>query len=428
MKTLTTKNILILAILLSTIGCITVNTSTLLTETPMQPTVNPLPNESALQTPDVSIEATPIQPIESHINFQGDSNWNWQKFSSPLITPSPMNSPIALLDGRGYLHLFWDSPASSGSAFIYHSYSDGITWTTPSPIAPTLGSSELRSVSLINSNGVIHLLWYNTLKFGGPFRLMYASFDGEKWSQESEVMRTKSDINLRGKLSIDEKGVHAIVESANIMSSDINYLTLLGTNWSAPEIITPPALGLFIWKYFPDTFGGIRFYGKDAFNNKLTYAYWQNGQTNTKNTDLTFPRYDDFFVDIQGNYFTYWTAPVPIPGGSLEGAYYQCIDNNLTAWPEQVLSGESEVITKPIVAQSTSKTAMVWIDKQQQTQLLLPKSCSEADLFTLPLPLIEKSNRKPLAFAISDESNKICIISKVGYSDDPLEVYCADIP
>jgi hypothetical protein len=406
MKTLTTTKILLLTILLTTIGCITVNTPT---------------PEPAMQNP------TPSQPMESRVNLQGNSSWNWQQVSSPTITPTSLKSPIAILDDRGYLHLFWDSPASSGSAFIYHSYYDGITWTAPTPIAPTLGSSELRFASLIKSNGIIHLLWYNTLKLGGPFRLMYASFDGTKWSQESEIMRMEKDINLRGVLSIDEKGVHAIVESANTMSPDINYLTLSGTSWSAPEIITPPALGLFIWKYYPDNLGGIRFYGRDAFNNKLTYAYWQNGNSTIKNIDIAFPRHDDFFVDAQGNHYTYWTAGVPVPGGTVEGAYYQCIDNNLTVWADQVLSGESEVITKPIVAQSASKTAMLWVDKEQQTQLLLPKNCSESDLFTLPLQPLEKPSRKPLALAVSDTPNKICLISKIGYSDTPLEVYCADI-
>lgn len=417
--------VLMLAIFLFLLSCITINTPT---PSPTQQNQNLEPTASALPSQEVLVNPSLTQSLEARINLHGEVSWNWQKIDAPTIKPVTLKSPLTILDNRGYLHLLWDTPASSGDAFIYHSYYNGSAWTPPAPIALTLGVSDIRSVSFVSANDGIHLLWYNTLQFGGPFRLMYAHFDGEKWSQESEIMRVEKDPNLSGALLVDEKGVHAIVETPNITSADINYLSLQGSNWSAPEIITP-SVGLFSWNYSPNRNGMVRFYGKNAFNNNLTFAYWQNGQTEVKNTDIVLPlHFDTFFVTAQGDYFNYWTASASVPGGMIEGAYYQCIDGNLAAFPAQILSGETAVVTKPIVAQSASKTAMLWADKEQQIRLLLPKSCAEADLFTLPLPPLEKMERKPLAVAFSDTPNKICVVSKVGYSNTPLEIYCAETP
>ncbi|MFO7584232.1 MAG: hypothetical protein R6W69_05840 [Anaerolineales bacterium] len=401
------KYVLGVVMLLATVGCITVELSA------------PQPKEQTSSSVSVI--------TEQHINLLDASAWNWQQIASPEINSSALKNSIAVLDSRGYLHLFWDLPFNSSGAFIYHSYYDGNAWTQASPIAQTLGSSELRSDSLVRYGDTIHLLWYNKLKLGGPYRLMYASFDGTNWSPESEVMRIEKDPNLWGKLSVTEKGIHAIVKSPNIISADLSYLTFSGTDWGSIQTVTPPMVGLFNWNYYPNANGGIGFYGQDATNKKLVYAHWQDGQTTTKYTEIVLNRNDNTFLDSSGNYHTYWTGQVSVPGGAIEGLTSQCVDSNLTAWPEQILSGQSKVTTKPIFAQSTNKTALLWVDGSEKIQLLFAKNCSEADLFTLPLPVLEDKKRQPLAFAISDIPSKVCVVSKTGFSEDA-EIYCADMP
>ncbi len=401
------NHILLIAMLITTIGCITVKTTI---PQPIAPTNYP---------------ATIL--TEQKINSVDASSWSWQQIPSPEINSSLLKNSLAIVDHRGYLHLFLDSTLDSSGAFIYHTYYDGDNWTPVSPIAQTLGTSELRSASLVRYGNTIHLLWYNKLKLGGPYRLMYASFDGDTWSPESEVMRIEKDPNLWGKLSITEKGIHAIVKSPNIISSDISYLTFSGTAWDSIQAITPPLMGLFLWNYHPDSNGGVSFYGEDATNKKLVYAYWQDGQITTKNTDIILSRTDNTFLDALGNYHTYWTGQVPVPGGAVEGVISFCVDGNLTAWPEQTLSGQSKVTTKPIFAQNANKTALLWTNDLNETQLLFVKSCSEADQINLPLPVLENQKRQPLILAIGDAPEKICIVSKIGFAEDA-EIYCADMP
>jgi hypothetical protein len=59
--------------------------------------------------------------------------WQWTPALDLQLSPTPNNTPRAVIDRKGQLHLFWDT--SRSPRFIYHSYLNGEEWTEPQPIA-----------------------------------------------------------------------------------------------------------------------------------------------------------------------------------------------------------------------------------------------------------------------------------------------------
>lgn len=367
--------------------------------------------------------ASPAPLPQMQIQLRDATGWNWYAIPIPIIKPASQDGPQMIIDSKGRINLFWDTYAGSRNAFIYYSIFDAGQWTIPTPIAQTLGISQIsRSTPVATSDGAIHVLWYNQLKLGGPYRLMYAKYDGTNWSSEVELYRS-GDLNINGSLFSDTHSiVHAIIKAPN----DLLYLTNTVNGWQNQQSIVPKGFGnLVLWKYEPDSAGDVRLYGIDlSTSGQLDYAYWQNGVVTAQKTNITLKPYDYDFGDNLGNYYIYSTGDVPIPGGTTTGAYYQCIDNHLTLWPQQLLSGAATVITKPQISRSASRTVMSWLTNDNQVQFLFPKGCGEADLFELPLPKVQ-FQRQPLSLAISDSPNKLCILNKV-LSD--VEIYCADMP
>ena len=372
-------------------------------------------------TTPVSIASpTPLPAAQIHI--KDVTSWKWTEIPVPVIKPFSQH-PQVLIDLKGRIHLLWDTLGGSDNAFIYHSYFDAGQWTSPKPIASTLGTSSIVTAPLATPDGAIHVLWYNQLQLGGPYRLMYAKYDGANWSPEVELYRSDKDPNLSGSLFSDSQSVvHAVIRVPKGLGSDFLYLTNTTNGWQIQQSILPQGLNdLIMWKYEFDSDGGVRLYGRDL-NGQLNFAYWKNNAATTQQTNITLKMYDHDFGDNLGNYYIYRIGDVPIPGGTTTGVYSQCIDTNLTLWPEQLLSGENKVVTAPQIAQSASRTVMSWITSDNQVQFLFPKGCGKADLFTLPLPKVIFV-RQSLSLAISDLPNKLCILNRAG----EFEMYCADM-
>ncbi len=398
------RKLLFIGIAIITMSCISLPEVTL-------PTVVPTFDSSSLIT---------------QINVEGSSNWIWNEVPAPTFEPRPQNNPQLVIGLDGKLHLFWDT-LSSGEAFIYHSYfQDGI-WSDPLPISLTLGKSKLHKAPIISSDGIIHILWYNELKSGGPYRLLYAQYDGINWSEENEVYVSEKDLNLRGELFVDtQSNIHAVIKAPVGINSDLFYLTKTPEGWSSSEAITPKITdGLVFWRYKPNQSSGIRLYGKDLMGN-LRISSWENGVVgDVTKTEISLPIYDTYFIDNAGNYYIYWTGQAPIPGGAVTGAYYQCISNSLLPWSETILSGEKTVVTKPLVAQNQSKSVLAWITKDDKMEFLFPNGCESADIYNLDLPEI-KLQRQLASLAISNTSETLCTLNEVGFGN--FKLYCAELP
>ena len=118
-----------------------------------------------------------------------DPSWQWKPTEMVSVSPTPFDNPFLAIDHAGRVHVFWDTWPTSGAAFIYHTYQTANGWSPPAPVANTLGISKLLIPPVVTPDGRIHLVWYNELAFGGPYRLMYASFDGSQGSPEEEMAR-----------------------------------------------------------------------------------------------------------------------------------------------------------------------------------------------------------------------------------------------
>lgn len=376
--------------------------------------------------------ATPVPTFDSstlvtEISQQDSFEWTLMQMESPVLDPPPQNSPQLVIGLDGRLHLFWDTLAS-GDSFIYHAYFQDGTWSTPSAISLSLGTSKLFTTPVVSPDGVIHVIWKNDLKLGGPYRLLYTSFDGINWGEEIEVYTSESDIGLWGELFVDERSVlHAIVRASDGIKPSYFYLTQNNDHWSSSEPITPKTGldGLVTWQYKPLPSGRVLLYGKDL-NRNLRLSYWEAGETNSVvKTNIQLPIYTDFFVDSSANYYIYWTGQVPIPGGATTGAYYQCIDTQARLWSEAVLSGEKTVITKPLIAQNKSLMVMAWINRDNTIEFLLPNGCESAKVYSLTLPE-SKTQKQLLAMAVNETPKGLCFLYKHNYNEFAL--YCSAIP
>lgn len=365
--------------------------------------------------------------LAPNIFVQDSSDWALSQIQSPALEPRPQNKPQLVIGLDGRIHVFWDTLASEES-FIYHSYYQDGVWSTPAPISLSLGTSKLYVTPIVSQDGTIHVIWKNDLKLGGPYRLLYAQFDGKNWSEESEVYISEKNPNLWGTLFVDDASMlHAVVKAPAGIDSDLFYLTKNGNNWIASEAITPKIGldGLVIWRYKAMPSGKVLLYGKDLKSN-LRFSSWENNTVGeVTKTNIPLPIYDTYFVDRDGNYITYWTGQVPVPGGTTTGVYYQCIDTNLHPWSETVLSAEKTAITKPLVAQNQENTVMSWLTKDNLVEFLFPNGCDAANIYDLNLP--ETGVQRQLSsLAISNTSNKLCMLTN-SLNFNTLELYCMEL-
>ncbi len=247
------------------------------------------------------------------------------------------------IDHAGRVHIFWDVSPSSGVAYIYHMVQTGTGWSAPAKIANTLGMSSVLSQPVISPDGRIHLLWYNQLAYGGPYQFMYASFDGSQWSSEDEIARFSYQ-DRYGILNYDDQGnIDVVFTIANLISSSYYHKVQTSAGWSQAVDITPMVTVFVSWNIWPDDIGGVRFLGRDLYDN-IIYSYWKDGGFQTSSHLLPYVTWSNSSVlDTQNNFHLFRVASVPVPGGDVTGLYHQCLDTSLNWGPEQVLSGQNSI-------------------------------------------------------------------------------------
>lgn len=132
-----------------------------------------------------------------------DPTWRW---SDPVTFPFTLqshNNPIMALDHEGRPHFLWDTYAEP--KFIYHTYLTVDTWTTPTAVAESLGTSYVLYPPVVDPQGRLHLLWRNQETYEDPNRTLYAYFSAEHWSAAEEVYRSEmSSSSLQGMVLLDE--------------------------------------------------------------------------------------------------------------------------------------------------------------------------------------------------------------------------------
>jgi len=201
-----------------------------------------------------------------------DPTWQLEQPQIVTLTPTPLGDPVMTIDHQGRQHIFWN-PWSGSNTFIYHMYQTESRWSSPQPVAPTLGTSTVITYPVTGPDGSIHLIWKNALNFGGPYRLMYAKWKDGAWEPEVELHRT--DLNgIDGRVEVDPLGVpHVLIGSLDDYIKTTFYHCVPGVTSCAEKTKLP--LKQLSNTFFLDRFGGVIVLGEalNGFNWELYYSY-----------------------------------------------------------------------------------------------------------------------------------------------------------
>ena len=349
-----------------------------------------------------------------------DPSWKWQESITITLSPSPWGIPLTIIDHQGRFHILWST--LTVPRYIYHTYYDGNQWSPQLPMAETLGYSKVLYAPLVDGNGHLHLVWHNDLGLGESKRLMYAEFDGTSWGSEQEIYRTDNS-SVQGMPQLDGHGRVQITLLDGSYSTTAYQAIENNNAWQLSGAIQPGHLVQWTW---PDMSGGIHFYGSD-YNNHLFYSYWNSSGFQIQNYQTTGTITGrQTQLDGQNNLHTFWTSTVSIPGSSVTGLYYQCLDHNLSWQPQSVLSGRNAVNGTPQKASDTSsQVALAWEEKQRDWFVVgVWHGCKQTDVKDIPDTY--PTTQTLQALAISQTPGKLCVLTKKDYSSEFAAV-CADI-
>ena len=352
-----------------------------------------------------------------------DPGWQWQLPSQIALSPHPNHATILVIDRFGRPHILWDTYTSP--RYIYHTYLTEQGWTAAAPVAESLGTSETLFPPIIDSDGNLHLLWHNWLgsSVENPYCLLYAVFDGSQWSAEEEVVRSVTDI--QGMVQLDgQDGVRVTYVGTLFFGGKAYQTQRISGVWSSPVQVNVSHIVSLVW---PDMAGGIHFYGNDTYNNILYHSYWLNGQfivDGQTGTGQISGRQTQ--LDIQNNLHVYWTGQVPVPGDTVTGIYYQCLDASLNWSPQIIPSEQEEIAGSPSKAwDGQGGFALAWKETPaNRIRLSLWGSCTQGDVKTFPFA--SDINWEVAAAAISHTPRQACVLARELYTYE-YTVVCAVI-
>jgi hypothetical protein len=284
----------------------------------------------------------------SHMSYiplamqQHDSSFTWLEASSVDLEPWPSRAPLAVIDRQGRLHLLWDTWDSP--RFVYHTMQTRSGWTAPAPVSASNGTSSIMYEPYIDTDGVIHLLWKNWLGTGidKPYRLLYSSFDGSRWSSE-EVVAQLSEMPS-GVVHSGDGGEVQVTYSFGTIPIRIFYTLRSGSGWNSAMEVTPLRDSILIlfgyYQVLGDNQGGIHVYEISYFSEGAHYFFWRNGAWQVRNR-LLEGKLSDRRLQLDGmnNLHMSWTGDVPVPGGQVNGVYHQCLEDNRVLGPQEIPSG-----------------------------------------------------------------------------------------
>ncbi|MCX7856140.1 MAG: hypothetical protein N2556_09280 [Anaerolineae bacterium] len=379
-----------------------------------------------------AIAQSPDQNGDEHLVYlplvakEYDPTWVWRKGITVTLTPSP-DGILMTIDRQGQIHILWH-PSFSSPKFIYHTYLSPSGWTSPTAVAPSLGSSEVLFPPVVAPDGVLHLLWRNRKTSNDPQRMLYSAFTGSGWTPEEEVFQSRLSYSyvLQGMVHLDAIGtVHATMLDCSFFVCE-TYHTVRKNVWQPAIQIERPQYSNWVW---PDQRGGVHFYGNDYSDPpKLYYSYWREGQFLTRDRFIGYLKVSSrqTQLDGQNNLHIFWTDWVPIPGGQVTGLYYQCLDHNLNPSSVEVLSGYASVSEVVKGAGYSGWVALAWRESEggvQRVRVGVWNGCSRMYLKIAPASTWKRLE----AVSVSENPPMVCLLGRPSYFSDPKEVICADI-
>jgi hypothetical protein len=385
---------------------------------------------SLANRPEVSAQNTSTGPrVYLPVLFNNyDPSWQWENKTDLTLTPTPATEPLTLIDNSGRVHIFWDTYTSP--RFIYHIYQTGNGWSAPAAIANSLGVSYLNGAPEITPDGVIHILWRNELTPGGASRMLYARFDGSQWGTE-EIVATGQGSSLRGSISYDASGnIHALV-------NDFTHRVRGSGGWQTSETIpssplNPPSI-FAAWDTVLDRSGGVQYLGYELLADIGYYAYWKSGQFQVGPTEITgigYERQTYYQVD-NGEIHFYYSSTVPVPGGSVTGAYHRCLTPDGTIQNPQALSGQED-ITYTIKAAGDAKDRVIfsWTPENNPViKFAVFDHCAQTSTKSVNIfaPNENFTFYGVRSLTMKPDGSRMCLLLQQGYSLSTLKLLCVNI-
>ncbi|MFZ4663590.1 MAG: hypothetical protein ACOYNY_41690 [Caldilineaceae bacterium] len=353
--------------------------------------------------------------------------WQWTPAIAVDLTPIPDHAPQMLIDHLGQVHLFWDTNRTP--RLIYHTYWNGQSWSATTPVGQTLGSSTLTQAPIIDQNGTIHLSWQNDLGSNTekPHRLLYNTFSNQTWGTEQELFRnTYGGINGVFHLNGDNV-LHLTFSFSDFWRSKYYQLTQATNGWLTSPVLDPPhAKSLSVYAWAPDPQTGIRFYSGSG-SDRFYYSYWQNGKFSPTEQELQGRLSDrSLLLDRDGHLHSFWHGQVPVPGGTVRGLYYQCLDPALQWGAQVVLSGQSAADSLIATTSATRSQVIIgWRETAtRQGWLTIWQGCTQIE--KVAVNLVKEGSEILYALTLGHSPHKACILTR---RSTPVQytVYCADV-
>lgn len=360
-----------------------------------------------------------------------DSSWQWQSSEIVSLPEFPFSDPVIAIDLANRPHILWDVWPSDNQ-FIYHIYEANAGWTSPQTIDNTLGASNLILPPMVGVDGQIHLVWYNELNFGGPYRLMASSFDGNKWTGASELVRyTYNSANAAINVNIDGE-LNVVYGVPGIISTSYFYTQKSASGWTTAQSIDPKlSYPYSLTKVMPDQAGGVKLLIRNWNDTTLYYSYWKDNRILQQLIPLgTISTSSNSILDSEGNWHFYRTGSVPIPGGNVTGIYHQCATSTLESGAEEVLTGDVNVSDYSVTRDNNGKTVISWTNQTSGNKVLnleIFQGCEFLKHIEYPLPSLEQPYTWGSLVATAKTAGhpgKFCALYQKSIADD-YGLFCA---
>jgi len=347
--------------------------------------------------------------------------WEWRTTETVEGIEFSAHSVQSLFDDQGRLHLFWDMNLLSSPHFVYHAYRSDNGWIDAYPVAQSLGNSSLGQKPVLDGAGTLHLIWPNDVISNTQtvYRLLYAGFRNDSWSQAEEVYVSTS--RSSGWLQVDtSQQLHVYIrDDADVKQLKHGMKTPSGWIWL--DSIELPDSVHWIW---PDHSDCVRvFTGVSADETK--YSRWCAGNYDPYESKISGVdiRRRDTLLGGENALHVFWTETISIPGGSATAAYHQYLGENQTPLPAEIPSGYDSIGSLYGNVDATRWFVLAW-SVGSDSHVALWDGSTFVGTATAPASIGFWTS---LAGVSADRSSgNICVIRRQGL-DETHEIACAKL-
>jgi Neuraminidase (sialidase) len=163
----------------------------------------------------------------------------WSPPSQIPTNGDTISRNTVISDEYGYVHLFWfEAGGDDTRVRIMYSRYDGQIWTTPNDVfAASLMAISGDLSAYIDLDGILHLVWTDTINMYYSFVPVQDSISAWNWSRPVTINTSAQEIRIKG----DKDGILHIVYASNVSDAGVSYIRSEdeGMTWSSPDSLDP---------------------------------------------------------------------------------------------------------------------------------------------------------------------------------------------